>query len=375
MAPFSEAEGLVIRAKQMAAVGAEFGLLLFAIARDGFGEIGFRAPFFFAGGLVETDEGAVVGAVAVCAVEIAVNVEGGHEMGGEFVVFPELFEVEFFVLADGELEQRAAFAVAFGDVDFVIDDDGGGGIDGSGAFAAPREGEVDRGISGIDAKETAGCGARFAACEDEDAALALDGGGDWRGVRGAPVFGGGSGASGFAGFDIEGHDTGVLCADVDDQVVLFQEGRGTYSEEIGGEIEIFEDVAFPEELSGFEVQGVEFSFCAHGENEGVLFVDDGRTARAVGVAVTVLIFGGIAEAPIALTCFGMEAIDDFFVFETVEEDEAVAEDCGGGIARALFSFPDDGQIFKVGAKVGFSGEGRMGKSHEAGGIHGDGVFV
>ena len=122
MAVFTEAEESAIGDEDEGAAGeAEFSLLGPVGGFEGFAEVHFFSPHFFAGFKVEADEGAIEGAVTVHAVEIAVFGDGVHEVGAECEAGPD-----FLGGAIGEqVEEGAAGAVAFGDEDLVSEDEWG----------------------------------------------------------------------------------------------------------------------------------------------------------------------------------------------------------------------------------------------------------
>ena len=69
-------------------------------------------------------------------------------------------------------------------------------------------------------------------------------------------------------------------------------------------------------------------------------VDDRARSRAVVVSVPIFEIGGIAELPVGRARLRVQALDDLFVAQSMEEHEPLARDRRRRVAGALGELPD-----------------------------------
>ena len=273
------------------------------------------------------------------------------------------------VILHGEHDAAVAGAVAV-DVGLRQEDAVGaaehwaGGIDARVAPGAPEEGFVRLSAGGVDAEQAAGGGVRFAACEDEDAVLAMELSADGGCVALAPCVAGHPAE--FAGGEIEGSDAAVLRAtEVDDDEVLVHERGGTGSEEVLGDTELRFAVVFPDEIAACGVPALESA----GDSEGDDFLsgDDRARARAAAVSEVVAVIDGVAVRPEALAGDGVEAVDGFAAVPVMEEVETSGGDGRAGVGFAARAFPDQWRagFREAGDEAGFRRDRVVGWAEEA----------
>ncbi|MEY5014071.1 MAG: hypothetical protein RIS92_429 [Verrucomicrobiota bacterium] len=264
----------------------------------------------------------------------------------------------FAVWGDFE-EDGTVFEVGGGEEDGVVVDDGGHGIDGGVLAGAEPEDEVARSVVGVEGDEAL-------ACDAEEVAFAVEGGGDGGavaglffegGVVGVPLDGAFAGPTGhwgavpgffaavfpegFSGGGVEGDDGGVgLSADHDDEFAVFEDGGATDAEEGFGDVELGEGVSLPDAFSGGEFEAEEDAFCSIGVAMG--FGEEGGAAGSVIVTEGVDEPAGVGVFPEGFTGGGVEAFDDFLWAGAVVEDESIGADAGGAVAGTDLFFPEDG---------------------------------
>src|SRR5204862_2234204 len=108
-------------------------------------------------------------------------------------------------------------------------------------------------------------------------------------------------------------------ADVDNELLAFDERRRRGPEEILPHVVIRAQIHLPDRLSRCELETMELPFGSHREH--AIAVDHRTGPRTVVVPVPVLERGGIAKAPAALPRFRMETLDDLLVRDPVQEHQ------------------------------------------------------
>jgi len=130
-----------------------------------------------------------------------------------------------------------------------------------------------------------------------------------------------------------------LSADEDDEESVFEDRRAARAEKVVGDFPVFRGIALPDFFAGFEMQAEQFALRA--ERIAAVFGEQRRAAGAVVIAVGVGEIGVVLVFPDGFTGDGVEAFDNVFVFQTVVNDEAFAEDGGGAVTGADALFPED----------------------------------
>ena len=102
-------------------------------------------------------------------------------------------------------------------------------------------------------------------------------------------------------------------------------------------------------------------------------VDHRAAAGAVVVAVTVAVACRVAEGPIALSGFGVQAVDDFLLALAVEVHQPGIVDGRGGVTGSLGQFPDQGRpaVGPILEQAGLGGNPVVCRAQEGGPIVGD----
>ena len=320
MTELAEGEEPAVDREQRSPGRAELDLALAAPLLERLGPQRHLPPDHPPGRRVDAGERGVALIAAVETVEMAVVVDRGVEVQGELGGRPDDLVGE----VGKDPEQGAAGTVAGGDEDLVVEHHRTGGVDGLIGPAAERKREVHGAVRRVDRQETPAGRRRLAAREHEDPALAVHVRGHRGGVAGAPVAGPPELA---AGAGVEGDHAGAArCADVHDHAAVLDQGRRRGAEEVLAHAVLGLQIATPEAAAGGQVESVQPALGPESEHAAAL--DDRARARAVVVAVTVPVAGGIAEVPLQLAGLGVAALDHLPVAHPMEEQQAVSGDGG-----------------------------------------------
>jgi hypothetical protein len=156
----------------------------------------------------------------------------------------------------------------------------------------------------------------------------------------------GGGPGGLAGGGVEGDDGGFLGAGSDDEFSFDEEGwdAGAPGEEVG--LEVFEDIALPDDFTGVEFGADEVAEGALEVDEIVLGIDDGGGAWGVGVIDG--FWGVVFDGPEGEAGVGVEAAEDVAGevggFIGGDEEATVDGDAGHGGAGELGG-PEGARLF------------------------------
>ncbi len=242
----------------------------------------------------------------------------------------------FAVGSDFE-EDGTVFKIGGGEEDGVVVDYGGHGVDGGVLACAEPEDEVAGAVFWVEGDEAL-------ACDAEEVAFVVEGGGDGGavaglffegGVVGVPLDGAFAGPADhggavpgffaavfpecFAGGGVESDDGGVgLSTDHDDEFAVLEDGGATDAEECFGDVELGESVSLPDPFSGGEVEAEEDAFGSIGIAMG--FGEKGGAAGSVVVTEGVDEPAGVGVFPEGFTGGGVEAFDDFLWAGAMMED-------------------------------------------------------
>ena len=121
-----------------------------------------------------------------------------------------------------------------------------------------------------------------------------------------------AGPHGFAVLQVKGCHAAVgLTANHGDEQVALQHGCAADAKEIFDDLKILLNIAPPNGFAGLQVQTKQHAFGTVGD--AAVLGEHGHTARAVVVAVGILVGGRVGMAPDELAGLGVEAVDDFLV--------------------------------------------------------------
>ena len=95
----------------------------------------------------------------------------------------------------------------------------------------------------------------------------------------------------------------------------------------------------PHELARAQIEAMQLSLRA--DRVHAIAVEDGARARAVVVAVAIFEIGRVPKAPVPRACLGMQALDDLFVADAVQEQKAIADDRRRRVAGPFGELPDE----------------------------------
>src|SRR5262249_6982541 len=165
--------------------------------------------------------------------------------------------------------------------------------------------------------------------EEDRVAHAVDGRGDRRRVAGVVVR---RLPHLLAAVLVERDHAGVPGADVDQQQVALDERRGADAEEVGAQLVLRRQRLLPDLLAALQIDARQHALRA--ERVDLAAGHDRRRTRAVALAVLVLVLRGVGVLPDRLALVGVEALEHFLVADAVEEEDALADDDGGGVPFA-----------------------------------------
>src|SRR5437660_4946587 len=136
-----------------------------------------------------------------------------------------------------------------------------------------------------------------------------------------------------AGIFIEGDDAGFFAADVDQEMIAFQERRCGHAEKAPGNLVFRVERPVPDLPAGLQLQAGEPAFRSQSVN--ALARDQGGRARALVEAELIHITSRIGKLPLFLAAGGIEASNILLVADTVKKDQPLA-----GYHRAAETGPD-----------------------------------
>lgn len=281
---------------------------------------------------------------AVDGVDVILNKDAGIEVPFEVGLFPALDGG-----ARGEIEEDGAGAGREEEL-LVGDEERVGGVDVAAGF--PRELPLDGGVVRMEGEEGFG---------GEEEVLIAEG--DDGGVAGG--FGGGKG-EGFTGEAVEDDS---LSANVENDAILMDEGRGGEGPFREFEWVVGEEVALPKDGAGLEIEAEGVAFFAEGID---VVLEDGGGGGGTAFEVARVEIARVGMGPEELSCLRVEAGDDVGVFAVAKGEEAVPNDGDGGEARADLDLPEEWEGSGEGFRDGLWGDAVLVGAAPVGPVFGEG---
>jgi hypothetical protein len=103
-------------------------------------------------------------------------------------------------------------------------------------------------------------------------------------------------------------------------------------------VELGRQITLPINLPGLQSQAMKLSFGA--VRVDTIAIDDWTGTRSVVIAIAILELRAVAEIPIFLSGFRMEAFHSLLIRKPMEIDEPFSCDCGGAVSRTLSHLPE-----------------------------------